>query len=726
MIPVTVNLMHHGAMEVFQNAFDMFFRDVHKIESDEEFVGILRTAILLLRNWVCAGVTAERETEHRQVKDANVPGKAADLRQYEKDLEVLQPNLELTQLFNWVARVVSKVTDGARDVKDKDNLLDALFEDVLVTFRTILQRSDTHGEVRWKRLHQQEVEFLLQNIKEHRYERKKFFEDEDILYILYLMTKQAYTYLRLVFPDYLMEVAYGHREEHTLMQDMAAICCAMISTQGSDGKGPTCNVANVVKDNAAFVHALAKVPDVRMRLWHYRLITSWSQKPHVLDDVSADAEALKYIVDALLDPIMGRYSVVILHNISVLRSSRVIQAGMHLAVVCEAYRKLQPITDPDVEAMEDQRRMLRRMLVATVRNAVFGCGDINAELSDVDLKAVVELSDVIEAADVPLYLSLLLQVCEGCAVPRCNKLVPSFRPLVKLLVKQFFGMAWPENLMGSVNDQTLYDILPSELLKMAAVGADIQAASPTKGKKDTKGKKELTMASPMSPTGGPVGLGRKTSLYQQRRRPQLVSLQSLDATASTKKTTGMVVTKAALERRTDEQEFVYFAALEILTYASFREASPEEMKGAAYAYLEVREVGQEEEGSDFKRPVPGHGDQTVREVLDEAFTESPLSEWMKGVANQVKLHQEKRVLLSDVFMTATTKFIWHCWGNSHFRIHFNTPTNMEILSKLIPFFLTWSGNEDVPTLMGEICLYSGMHRYSGISRIRFSPFYDSF
>lgn len=33
------------------------------------------------------------------------------------------------------------------------------------------------------------------------------------------------------------------------------------------------NVASVVKDNAQFVHALTRVPDPKMQIWHYRLLT---------------------------------------------------------------------------------------------------------------------------------------------------------------------------------------------------------------------------------------------------------------------------------------------------------------------------------------------------------------------------------------------------------------------------------------------------------------------
>lgn len=105
--------------------------------------------------------------------------------------------------------------------------------------------------------------------------KKLLFWTPRILNTLYLMVKQAFPFKGLVFLEYLMEVAYGaHREEHSQLQDMAAVCCAIISTQNAtDASTPTVNVAQVVKDNAAFVHALERVPDPKMQIWHYRLLT---------------------------------------------------------------------------------------------------------------------------------------------------------------------------------------------------------------------------------------------------------------------------------------------------------------------------------------------------------------------------------------------------------------------------------------------------------------------
>ena len=47
------------------------------------------------------------------------------------------------------------------------------------------------------------------------------------------------------------------------------------------------NVASVVKDNAQFVHALTRVPDPKMQIWHYRLLTGaegremmWLERGH--------------------------------------------------------------------------------------------------------------------------------------------------------------------------------------------------------------------------------------------------------------------------------------------------------------------------------------------------------------------------------------------------------------------------------------------------------------
>merc|ERR1712078_761334 len=100
--------------------------------------------------------------------------------------------------------------------------------------------------------------------------------------LLYLITKQGKRWIHVFFPDYLMRVAYGPREQHTELQDIAAVCCAMIATSSQKGRKNTeaqINIADVVEDCGDFIRSMNNVPDPKMRVWHFRTITTWSQRP---------------------------------------------------------------------------------------------------------------------------------------------------------------------------------------------------------------------------------------------------------------------------------------------------------------------------------------------------------------------------------------------------------------------------------------------------------------
>eukprot|EP00438_Fugacium_kawagutii_P019115 Skav204378 [mRNA] locus=scaffold4897:103189:107620:- [translate_table: standard] len=204
-----------------------------------------------------------------------------------------------------------------------------------------------------------------------------------ILNTLYLMVKQAFPFKGLVFLEYLMEVAYGdHREEHTTLQDMAAVCCAIISTQNAtDASTPTVT----------------------------RCMAGWSRRPKVLDDLVGDAEALKFIVDHLLETHLCRYSVVIVHNISMLRSQALLTCPGHISTICEAYRQLGPGSTLH-RGDEKQRRLVRRLLMASVRNCLWNSSHIHKDLHDDDMLSIIQLVSCIEEADLPFFMAVILYI----------------------------------------------------------------------------------------------------------------------------------------------------------------------------------------------------------------------------------------------------------------------------------------------------------------------------
>lgn len=687
--------MDTGFLDAVKMTFDFFFRDVFKISSSKEYIFILQNLLLFLRNWITSGCQVELGIKQLLNAGAGASRKL-DEDELARQMRVLEKCLDAPGLINLLTKMTFKMACCERDLPElDDDVRDAFYTDVLVTMRTLLKRSDALRSILWRQVDQTEFETILEQIKEFRYQRYQVLEDEEIMNMLYLMTKQAFMFQRAYFPDFFMQVAYGdQREGHTLMQDMAAVCCAIISSQNSKDAGsdaPTVNVAAVVKDHAKFLHQLQQVPDPRMQLWHYRLLVGWSLRPPVLEEISADASALKFVIDHLSDPLLGRYSIILLHNLSVLRHGPVLTTEGHLSAVCEAYRLLTP----DPARAEPQRRLLRRLLLAVVRNCVQSATQLDAELSDRDLETMVLLCSAVEAADTPLYLATLMHVTQGSSPRRIEVLLPGHAPLAELLLRRLLEQA-SRSEAGTLNDSDLYDVMTPDdedtMLHLEAVEERERTLAQAALASRARGAP--------SPTSSPKksGLGKKMSLYQQRR------MKKSNVTDEDGKPVPQL--KQSAEQRSQEQEFIYFATAEVLTHTTFRMAE----KKDPYAIPRPADDGITEEqllGIDA-------ADNPVRDALAEAFGAHPISKYLAALKQQVALHEKRKLTLSDLFMQVSAKFIWHCWSNPMCRPHFDTLTNLEILADLTPFFLAWP-HEDVQRLAAEAALYAGLHRYAVVT-----------
>ncbi|CAK0844601.1 unnamed protein product [Prorocentrum cordatum] len=680
--------------KAMQEMFDVFLKDAFKLKTNKEFHLQVQSNIQLLRSFVCAGCLAEVALEQE----------AAGARQRSSDaqrsaaLSSLSTGLDAPELVNLIVLTAGTLVatggqarqwrKGAHE--EPDAVISSVFDDVTASLQTLLRRTDINGGIDWDRVELFRFEQMMKDIQAHRRQVSGIVDDEVLLNLLYLMTKQGYVYGNQHFPDYLMEVAYSQRESHTTMQDIAAVCFAMVTALGKLRNGGQINVANVVKNHAEFVLSLAQVSDPRLKLWHYRLLTQWTKKPHVLKEISADAAALRFVIDALLDESLGRYSVVILHNISVLRCATVMKGKGQLAVACEAYRRMVPGSQQGDEA---NRRMLRKLVLATVRNVLFGVEDLQTELGDEDLAAIVELVTAIEAPDVAIFMAMLMHVCDGCSAERAAKSLAGHGALLEFLVRNVYGFASAcQPGAGDIIDvgsaQDLYGCVmqlqeppaPSE-----GEGGLKEPGSPSQQRGLQPAAKGLTP--PPGPTSPVKGLGKKMTLYQQSRRRRVATSSGMQVVQERVVDQGNAKAGKGAERQL--KEFLYFASVEVLSHATFVEGS-----GGPLA-----------EGDEDGQPAAAG-----RDCLEALFGRNPITAFLKTLREQVQLHERKRVVFSDLFMHVSAKFIWHCWSNPMFRRHIDTPLNLEALAALTPFFLEWP-NQDVQGLTLEICLYAGLHRY---------------
>ena len=145
------------------------------------------------------------------------------------------------------------------------------------------------------------------------------------------------------------------------------------------------------------------------------------------------------------------------------------------------------------------------------------------------------------------------------------------------------------------------------------------------------------------------------------------------------------------EEKRGQLEFLYFASVELLTFGTFAdgEAVPAE--------------------SDPHRA-------EVVEALDDAFATYTLNNFLRTILDLIEQHKKMKLVLSDMFVHVTTKFLWHCWTQDIFRQYVDTGPNLQILAQLVPFLISWP-NEDTQTMIGEVCLYAGLHRFPTVCDI---------
>ncbi|CAE7942874.1 unnamed protein product, partial [Symbiodinium necroappetens] len=692
---ITAELQHLNVLEEVGKLFDHWFKDEDKIEDDKLFLQTLQSFILLLRNWACGSCRAEM----------NVREKKENGTKEEKDsatslLKVFKQGINVPFLISLTMRFSKILINGRRPIEGKAQHRANVIVDVLVILQTLLKRTDLLHNMDWTKVDIIDYENFLQLVKTYRLRDSEILEDEQILNTLYLMVKQAFPFKGLIFLEYLMEVAYGdHREEHTTLQDMAAVCCAIISTQNAtDASTPTVNVASVVKDNAAFVHALARVPDPKMQIWHYRLLTGWSRRPKVLDDLVGDAEALKFIVDHLLETHLCRYSVVIVHNISMLRSGALISKEGHLSTICEAYRQLKPGATLH-RADEDQRRLLRRLLLASVRNCLWNSSEIHKELAESDMGNIIHLVSCVEEPDLPFFMAMIMYISEGCNINRVRQVMYGNAQMLELFVRCMYQQvtACVVNMDAPKFESSLYGLITEEEARRAEqyeALVEHQDAISSAPKKQTEAYKKL-LAIPGSPAAR--GLGKTASLYQRSRRKGLHPVSAAKGEIGSSLGGGGGGRKfSEVEERRGQQEFLYFSAVELLTFGTF--------------------AGDEHDQRD---PPPEEAEPhraEVVEALHAAFSKFPMAKFLKNLAEQVQNHKNLKVVLSDMFVHVTTKFLWHCWTQPIFKKYLDTPANLQIIAQLIPFFISWP-NPDVQNMIAEVCLYGGLHRFTSVCDI---------
>jgi len=152
-IAFTFNMLTSGYMQAVKDIFKEWFRDVFKIQSVQDYTLVLQLIIQFIRNWTTVGNMVDRHFE----EDRKSKGVHLTKMDY-KRAEEINEQLQTKDIMNFLVNAVFKLVDAGREVPDKDNVLDGVFEEAITTMQTLLFRDSKVGSLDWELIAQDDLE----------------------------------------------------------------------------------------------------------------------------------------------------------------------------------------------------------------------------------------------------------------------------------------------------------------------------------------------------------------------------------------------------------------------------------------------------------------------------------------------------------------------------------------------------------------------------------------
>jgi len=224
--------------------------------------------------------------------------------------------------------------------------------------------------------------------------------------------------------------------------------------------------------------------------------------------------------------------------------------------------------------------MLRKLLLATIRNSLLAAEDVNSALQENDVRAIVALAEVLEEYDTGLYFTIILFICQRFEFSRCAAELPARGPLVQLLVSTLLQKttACEGFRHGETVDPMKLDLYSMLLFVDAQEEeqnqVEVPKSSVAKGVEAANKDKVEVIASPEQQEKQ-KGLGGRMSLYQKQRlsknarATEAVAAANAKTAAADEEGAEQEQKKKKWRKAPTESEFVYFAAMEIITFSTF-------------------------------------------------------------------------------------------------------------------------------------------------------------
>ncbi|KAF4665375.1 hypothetical protein FOL47_004642 [Perkinsus chesapeaki] len=297
-----------------------------------------------------------------------------------------------------------------------------MLRDILYAVQTLMVHyKEGNRKVKWFDVDCAWLETVLEIAQKNLYGRGDTHISAELGKVIYVIVISGFKFTYRHFPELLGECAYGANPdtEDAKTKEVASVSNAVFTTpSGGDEVTYISRAMTKVFDNvAAFILRVRDIKDERQRLWHYRAITSWTRMPKIVEQIVASHECVEYILELLKDNTFAKYSAVIVHSISVVRSDFALRHEGFLETVIECYfaslgREVEVFGQ--IVVQDSQMKLtLPRLLLATVRHALLQGppGDEELSLSPEMLSNVLEIFLRAPQWEVPLLLPCLFRIC---------------------------------------------------------------------------------------------------------------------------------------------------------------------------------------------------------------------------------------------------------------------------------------------------------------------------
>ncbi|KAF4731204.1 hypothetical protein FOZ63_016421, partial [Perkinsus olseni] len=275
--------------------------------------------------------------------------------------------------------------------------------------------------VDWTKVDCPWLEAVLEIAQTNLYGRGSSYISAELGKVIYVLVVCGFSFTDRHFPELLGECAYGASPdtEDARTREIASVSNAVfVTAAGNQGASYISRaMTKVFDDVAAFILRVRDIGDEQQRLWHYRAIASWTNMAKIVNQIVANDGCVEYVLEMLQEPSFAKYSAVIVHNISAVRSDFALSKEGFLESVVACYisslGREGDVFGKVVASDEQLAVTLPRLLLATVRSSLLEGppGDSSLVLSAERFARVLEVFARVPQRELPIILPCIVRLC---------------------------------------------------------------------------------------------------------------------------------------------------------------------------------------------------------------------------------------------------------------------------------------------------------------------------